>query len=111
MARPTLPRPLGGYLSDRQLAELRAMLEEQREFRVDQLRDLRDPTAPLGGSDPDITRSLMSAAGEALRDIEDALARMDAGRYGSCVACGGPVEIERLEILPQVARCMACQRR
>jgi RNA polymerase-binding transcription factor DksA len=53
----------------------------------------------------------MSAAGEALRDIEDALARMDAGRYGSCVACGGPVEIERLEILPQVARCMACQRR
>jgi RNA polymerase-binding transcription factor DksA len=110
MARSTLPCPLGGHLSNRQLGELRAMLEEQRAFRVDQLGDLRDPTAALAGSDPEITRSLISAAGEALRDIEDALARMDAGHYGSCVACRGPVEIERLEILPQVARCMACQR-
>lgn len=113
MPRSTLPRPLGGHLSDRQLGDLRAMLEEQREFRLDQLDQLRQPTprGPLGASDPEIVRSLRSAAGEALRDIEAALDRMAVGQYGRCVGCGRDVEIQRLEILPQTAHCMACLRK
>jgi DnaK suppressor protein len=35
---------------------------------------------------------------------------MDAGRYGTCSDCAGPVEPSRLEILPQVARCVPCER-
>lgn len=112
MPRSTLPCPLGGHLSRRQLAELRAMLEEQREFRLEQLAELHQPAAvgPLGSTDPEIFRSLTSGAREALREIQAALWRMDEGRYGWCVSCGSAVEIERLEILPQTARCMACQR-
>jgi DnaK suppressor protein len=113
MPRSTLPCPLGGHLSDQQLAELRAMLEEQRAFRLDQLRELHQP-APhglLGSTDPEIVRSLVAGAREALRDIQGALWRMDDGRYGSCTACGGAVEVQRLEILPHTARCLACQRR
>jgi RNA polymerase-binding transcription factor DksA len=88
------------------------MLEEQREFRLEQLAELHRPAplGPLGSTDPEIVRSLLSGAREALRDIQAALWRMDEGGYGSCVACGGAVEAERLEILPQTARCMACQR-
>jgi RNA polymerase-binding transcription factor DksA len=52
----------------------------------------------------------VSGAREALRDIQAALWRMEEGRYGSCVSCGGAIEVQRLEILPQTARCMACQR-
>ena len=112
MPRSTLPCPLGGHLSDRQLGELRAMLEEQREFRHEQLAQLHAPTprGPLGSTDPEIFRSLVSGAREALRDIQAALWRMDEGRYGRCISCGDAVEVERLEILPQTARCMACQR-
>jgi len=112
MPRSTLPCPRGGNLSRPQLAELRAMLEEQREFRLDQLSQLHQPApqGPLASADPEIFRSLVAGAREALRDIQAALWRMDEGRYGWCVSCGHGVEVERLEILPQTARCMACQR-
>ena len=56
MPRSTLPCPLGGHLSHRQLVELRAMLVEQREFRLEQLSQLREPAlhGPLGSTDPEI---------------------------------------------------------
>lgn len=107
MPRFTLPR-----LSDGQLAELREMLEEQREFRIEQLTQLHRPWphGPLSSTDPEIFRELVNGAREALREVQAALWRMDAGSYGRCVACAGQVEIERLEIVPQTALCMACQR-
>ncbi|HEU5267204.1 MAG TPA: TraR/DksA C4-type zinc finger protein [Jatrophihabitans sp.] len=99
-------------LSAREVSVLREMLEEQRDFRVEQLAQLHRPGArgPLSSTDPEIFRSLASGARAALRDVQAALWRMEEGRYGVCVACGRPVEMIRLEILPQVARCMPCQR-
>jgi DnaK suppressor protein len=107
MFRSTLPG-----LSEGRLAQLRAMLEEQREFRLDQLTELHRPWphGPLSTTDPEIFRSLVVGAREALREVQSALWRMDVGRYGRCVACDRPVEMERLEILPQTALCMACHR-
>lgn len=98
--------------SDREVAVLREMLEEQRDFRLEQLAELHRPGArgPLSSTDPEIFRSLASGARAALRDVQAALWRMEEGRYGVCVACGRPVEMIRLEILPQAARCMPCQR-
>jgi RNA polymerase-binding protein DksA len=46
-----------------------------------------------------------------LRDVEAALARLDAGTYGTCTGCGSPVGAERLEALPWAAHCIDCQRR
>ena len=111
MAHQILPAPSDVHLSLDQLAVLRAMLEEQRAFRLDQLAELHLP-APhglLGTDDPEIFRSLSTGARAALRDVEAALRRMDAGRYGLCVDCATPIAVERLEILPQTARCLACQ--
>lgn len=112
MSRSTLPGPFEVRLTDGRRAELRAMLEEQREFRLDQLTQLHMPWphGPLSSTDPEIFRSLVAGAREALREVQSALWRMDVGRYGRCVACDDPVEIERLEILPQTSLCMACQR-
>jgi RNA polymerase-binding transcription factor len=94
------------------LSDLRDMLEEQREFRIDQLRALHalGAGAPPAGGDPDVFRSLQSGARAALRDVHAALWRMDEGAYGRCTRCGGAVEIERLEILPQTAMCLPCSR-
>lgn len=115
MARSTLPGQFGVHLSDGQTAELRAMLEEQRAFRLEQLAQLHLPRhpstpSPLTSTDPEIFRSLVTGAREALREVQSALWRMEVGRYGRCVSCDEPVEVERLEILPQTALCMACQR-
>lgn len=50
-------------------------------------------------------------AEETLSEIDEALARLDEGTYGTCVDCGGQIPAERLEALPTAARCLACQAR
>jgi DnaK suppressor protein len=42
-------------------------------------------------------------------EVVAALARIDAGGYGQCVDCGGPVPEPRLEARPATARCVPCQ--
>jgi DnaK suppressor protein len=42
--------------------------------------------------------------------VDEALARLDAGTFGSCVRCGKPIAPDRLDALPWAARCIDCQR-
>ncbi len=44
-----------------------------------------------------------------LDQIDQALKRLDQGVYGICLDCGMEVAPERLQALPQAARCMPCQ--
>lgn len=98
-------------LSPEQISTLREMLEEQRDFRLDQLEQLRAEYSPRAQSaDGEVHDSLVAGARAALRDVLDALARMDAGRYGICRECQQSLPIARLEVLPQLALCMDCQR-
>ena len=46
----------------------------------------------------------------ALADVEAALARLDAGTYGTCADCRRPIAPERLGALPWAALCIDCQR-
>ena len=45
---------------------------------------------------------------ENLRDVENALAKFDAGTYGACEACGEPITEARLEAMPSARLCIAC---
>jgi RNA polymerase-binding protein DksA len=45
-----------------------------------------------------------------LAAIDAALARLDAGTYGSCTSCRRPIAPERLEARPWAALCIDCQR-
>ena len=42
--------------------------------------------------------------------VDEALARLDEGSFGTCVRCGQPIAPERLEALPWAARCIDCER-
>jgi len=42
--------------------------------------------------------------------VDEALARLDAGTFGTCVRCGRPIPDDRLEALPWAPRCIDCQR-
>ena len=44
-----------------------------------------------------------------LQAVDDALARLDDGTYGTCARCGRPIAVERLEALPWAAHCIDCQ--
>ena len=44
-----------------------------------------------------------------LREVHAARARLLAGRYGTCVECEEPIELRRLEALPETPYCAACR--
>ena len=48
---------------------------------------------------------------QTLREIDAALGRLDAGRYGVCESCGGPIPEPRLEVRPTARRCVPCASR
>ncbi len=43
--------------------------------------------------------------------IDEALARLDAGQYGSCIACRAEISESRLRALPFAVRCRDCAER
>jgi DnaK suppressor protein len=87
-------------------ARLRGLLRSLREeeaARLAQLATAQDPAfvdehAEISGS----------VASETLSEIERALARFDAGEYGSCEDCGVAIPVERLEAIPHTTTCVAC---
>ena len=55
--------------------------------------------------------SLVGNAKDLIDKVEHALARIDAGGFGRCEACGDPIEAERLDALPYATLCLADARR
>lgn len=94
-----------------QLAMLRHMLEQQRRFRIDQLTEPAPAPGTMSQPEFEVREAVLSSAQLALADVEAALDRIRAGTYGRCVHCGAQLPIERLEVVPQAALCMVCQRR
>ncbi|MDZ4096638.1 MAG: TraR/DksA C4-type zinc finger protein [Paracoccaceae bacterium] len=43
-----------------------------------------------------------------IRMIEAALARVEAGEYGTCTKCGVEISQERLDVLPNTPFCKDC---
>ena len=52
--------------------------------------------------------ALSGQLSETLQDIEDALAKLDAGTYGECESCGQPIPEARLEAMPAARLCISC---
>ena len=46
---------------------------------------------------------------KALVEVDEALARLDAGTYGLCEHCGAVIPRERLEVIPETASCVRCR--
>jgi DnaK suppressor protein len=53
--------------------------------------------------------SLSENENKILRLIEEAIARLDNGRFGLCTHCHQPIEPPRLEAIPWARHCIACQ--
>jgi DnaK suppressor protein len=46
-----------------------------------------------------------------LREVSDALHRIDHDHYGICLECDEPISAKRLEAVPWARYCVACQER
>lgn len=97
----------------RQPHDVRAELDEQRRFRIEQLQELTADAAEAisAADDPrlQVNRVLKLAAESALAEIEGALRRLEQGTYGTCERCAEPIAWERLEVLPMTGLCTPCQ--
>jgi RNA polymerase-binding transcription factor DksA len=103
--------------------QLQGQLEEERERVRDQLSRLGHGTA-TDTDDLDFdenfadsgqvtaergeVEALSGQLTETLQDIEDALAKFDAGTYGRCESCGQPIPEARLEAMPAARVCITC---
>ena len=99
-------------------AGLRQMLSERRREMQDEIQSrIRDGRTDrpievrddLEHSDADIQIALLQISAETLTRIDEALVRLDAGEYGSCVECDGEIAERRLRALPFAVRCQACE--
>jgi RNA polymerase-binding transcription factor DksA len=93
------------HLTTDQLERFRRLLVEEYTARQGRAVELQDPI----DLEPDLAEALLARCSEAMDEIHAALARIGDGTYGTCVACGDPVPVERLEIVPAADRCVACQ--
>lgn len=79
---------------------------EELSFQDNHLGDVATATF-----DREMASTLEHNSTHVLTAIDAALARIDAGSFGTCQACGGPIGEERLEALPWATLCIEDKRK
>ena len=108
--------------SDNDLSELRQSLMKARALLTGDIHLLQEEA--LGASNAAegleaeesdhhvaFNLELLERDGSALREVDDALDRMDNGTYGRCETCEEWIPKMRLKIVPHARMCIECQRR
>ena len=69
--------------------------------------------AEAGTDNNDRETALRLAGGESqmLREVSEALLRIEEGTYGKCVDCDEEIPVKRLEVFPAAKRCVECKSR
>ena len=121
-------RPGEKRWTDREIAELRDQLAaEAAALRADIERAETDIASRLGDAVGDAgddqadvgaktferehELALTHNARELLAQNERAIARIDAGTYGTCESCGEPIGKARLQAFPRATLCVSCKQR
>jgi len=101
------------------LRELLIRLQDETRQRIKSLRrDQEQESESEPGDEMDSARAtaeiethagLIARAEEKLRYLDEAFARLDAGKYGRCLQCGAAIPVERLMAIPFASYCVECQ--
>lgn len=65
--------------------------------------------AGTDSNERDTALRLASGESERLRDVSDALLRIEGGTYGTCEGCEEEIPRKRLEVFPSARYCVECQ--
>jgi DnaK suppressor protein len=93
----------------------RALLEARWQARLEELTELSlayhaaadVPDDPAPGKAQALLRRAV-AARRKLEDVEEALARLTAGRFGRCEQCGAEIQPGLLSLIPEARYCPRC---
>ncbi|MBD7950710.1 MULTISPECIES: TraR/DksA family transcriptional regulator [Oerskovia] len=85
--------------------EVAGIVEASRDSNAD---DEHDPDGATIAFERAQVGALQRLAEQQSAEAEAALARLDAGTYGTCETCGAPVGEARLAARPTARQCIAC---
>ncbi len=106
----------------REMERFRSLLEEQLVALLGQGMEVVHQLAGDGGDeipDPNDRATVEEVRNWTLRlrdrdrrliaKVQEALARLDAGTFGTCTACGRPISPARLRARPVTDQCIDCK--
>ncbi len=114
-------------LNPTQLSELKAKLETRYQSLLEEVRGelehsenqqyvelLGRTPADIGDESvadalADLELKIIDRHIQEIRDIEAAKARIGDRSFGTCIACRGDIDFERLLAYPTAKRCLSCQ--
>jgi DnaK suppressor protein len=118
---PYVPKKGEAYMSERQRAHFREMLDALREElsadierTVHQMQDdqtvFADPN-DRASQESDMALELRNRDRERklIKKIDGTMGRIDAEDYGYCESCGAEIGLKRLEARPTATLCIECK--
>jgi DnaK suppressor protein len=81
------------------------IVEASRDSNAD---DEHDPEGATIAFERSQVEALVRQARAHLVEVDAALARIEAGTYGTCERCGRPIAVARLEARPVARTCVVC---
>jgi DnaK suppressor protein len=101
-------------LTGDQIHMLSELLEEQEQFRTQQIAQLTAARALNGRRNVDVDRQIramiLAGARAELAGTRAAKARLRDGTFGRCGRCTERLELAQLEALPHSRLCVRCRR-
>ena len=85
--------------------DLTELFEASRSSNAD---DEHDPEGTTIAFERAQLTAVLDAARRRIAELDDALARLDAGGYGVCEVCGKQIPAERLAARPAARTCVGC---
>jgi DnaK suppressor protein len=89
------------------VAEIPRFEDEARNARAAEVEDPIDQVTSSENKAASFQESTLAA--ETLKQVRDALRRIEDGTYGKCIDCDRPIEPARLEAVPWTPYCLADQ--
>lgn len=96
-----------GELKSHLLRDIHGRIREGRTDRTSEVVDQAEDSENDVREGLDLT--LLEMRANTLSGIDGAIARLDAGKYGFCFECDGPIAVRRLRALPFAVRCRSCE--
>jgi RNA polymerase-binding protein DksA len=106
-----VPDAASPHLTNGQLARLGELLRADRDEQLAHLAEHTAAAESASTEEREVANALAVRTAALVDDLDHALARLDAGTYGTCEPCGAAMPFERLEAIPHARLCVACQQR
>lgn len=99
-----------GKLVEKQ-RELNEIFEKNKDYSMENLDDGIQDMADMASNayTKEFLLSLSDSERSMLKDIQEALERIEDGSYGVCQECEEPINAKRLDAIPWARLCVPCQ--